>query len=146
MASLNENVRAWNLAEGGSMKKFLVAAAILAIVGIGCVQESSGPVTENKVLKTTNAIYLDIRTVVTDPEIRPMFSPKELEKMAELEDRYLDVVDVLKQYPDDAEAIQKISYLATEVLGIFEQVTYVEKVRPYVAAIRISIQILRNHL
>lgn len=114
---------------------------------IGCIGvEPTGPAKSDKVLKTTNAIYRDIRIVVTDPEIKPMFSPKELEKLAELEDRYLDVVDVLKQYPDDAEAIQKVLYLATEVLGIFEQVTFIEKSRPYVAAIRISIQILRNHL
>jgi hypothetical protein len=127
------------------MKKLIAALTILAIMGFGCVQ-SSGPVSENKVLKTADAIYRDIRIVVTDPEIKPMFSPKELEQLAELEDRYLAVVDVLKQYPDDAEAIQKISFLATEVLGIFEQVTFVDKARPYVAAIRISIQILRNHL
>lgn len=127
------------------MKKLLLISLVLVMVGLGCTQ-SSGPVTENKVLKTADAIYRDIRIVVTDPEIKPMFSPKELEQLAELEDRYLAVVDVLKQYPDDAEAIQKISFLATEVLGIFEQVTFVDKARPYVAAIRISIQILRNHL
>jgi hypothetical protein len=129
------------------MKKTLAVLAIVALCFAGCIGTQSGdPVTENKVLKTADAIYRDIRIVVTDPEIKPMFSPKELEQLAELEDRYLAVVDVLKQYPDDAEAIQKISYLATEVLGIFEQVTFVDKARPYVAAIRISIQILRNHL
>jgi hypothetical protein len=128
-----------------NMKKLLLLLAIICFLGIGCAL-SEGPVTENKVLKTADAIYRDIRIVVTDPEIQPMFSPKELEQLASLEDRYLDGVDVLKQYPDDAEAIQKISYLATEVLDIFEQVTFVDKARPYVAAIRISIQILRNHL
>jgi hypothetical protein len=129
------------------MKKLLAVLAVMVLVFAGCIGTQSGdPVTENKVLKTADAIYRDIRIVVTDPEIQPMFSPKELEQLASLEDRYLDGVDVLKQYPDDAEAIQKISYLATEVLDIFEQVTFVDKARPYVAAIRISIQILRNHL
>lgn len=127
------------------MRRILTVLAIVMFLAIGCVKPN-GPATENSVLKTANAIYLDIRAVVTDPEVKPMFSPKELGKLAELEERYLSGVDMLKQYPDDAEAVQKISYLATEVLGIFEQVTFIDKVGPYVAAIRISIKVLRNHL
>lgn len=133
------------------MKKlflFLAMAGLLVanMLFLGCVEESSGPITESKILKTTDAIYRDIRIVVTDPEVRPMFSQNELDKLAELEKQYLEVVEILVEYPSDEDAIQRISWLATEVLGIFEQVTFVDKARPYIAAIRISIQILKNHL
>lgn len=133
------------------MKKlflFLAMAGLLVanMLFLGCVEESSGPITESKILKTTDAIYRDIRIVVTDPEVRPMFSQNELDKLAELEEQYLEVVEILVEYPSDEDAIQRISWLATEVLGIFEQVTFVDKARPYIAAIRISIQILKNHL
>lgn len=129
------------------MKRFLLAMLMVAFLFTGCVGvQGTGPVDADNILKTTDAIYRDIRIVVTDPEVKPMFSPEELEKMAKLEAQYLDVVETLQMYPNDADAIQQISWLATEVLGVFEQVAYVEKTRPYIAAIRISIQILKNHL
>jgi hypothetical protein len=132
---------------GDEMKRFLLAMLMVAFLFTGCVGvQGNGPVDGNNILKTTDAIYRDIRIVVTDPEVKPMFSQKELEKMAKLEAQYLDVVETLQMYPNDSAAIQQISWLATEVLGIFEQVAYVEKTRPYIAAIRISIQILKNHL
>ena len=126
------------------MKKLLAALAVLAIMGMGCVQ-SSGPVTDNKVLKTANAIYLDVRTVITDPEVMPMFTPGELERLSDLERKYLEVADTLRAFPDDSEAIEQLSWIATEILYTINSVQ-VEKYRPYVAAIRISIKLLRNHI
>jgi predicted RNA-binding protein with EMAP domain len=127
------------------MKKWILLLAIICFLGIGCAQ-SEGPVTENKVLETTQAIYLDVRTVVTDPEVMPLFTDKELERLAELEKRYLQVADTLRAFPDDAEAIEQISWIANEILTIIGEVESIEKYQPYVAAIRISIQVLRNHL
>lgn len=128
------------------MKKLLITAlTIICFFGIGCAQLGD-PVTENKILKTTNSIYLDVRTVVTDPEVIPLFTAEELERLAELEKRYLQVADTLRAFPDDAEAIEQISWIATEILMIINEVEFIEKYRPYVAAIRISIQVLRNHL
>lgn len=127
------------------MKKLLTVLAIVCFLGIGCVQ-SEGPITENKILKTTNSIYLDVRTVVTDSEVIPLFTEKELERLADLEKKYLQVADTLRAFPNDAEAIEQISWIATEILMIINEVEFIEKYRPYVAAIRISIQILRNHL
>jgi predicted RNA-binding protein with EMAP domain len=127
------------------MKKLLTTLAIICFLGIGCVQ-SGGPVNENKILKTTNSIYLDVRTVVTDPEVITLFTAEELERLAELEKRYLQVADTLRAFPDDAEAIEQISWIATEILTIIGEVESIEKYQPYVAAIRISIQVLRNHL
>jgi predicted RNA-binding protein with EMAP domain len=127
------------------MKKLLTTLAIICFLGIGCAQ-SEGPVTENKILKTINSIYLDVRTVVTDPEVITLFTAEELERLAELEKRYLQVADTLRAFPDDAEAIEQISWIANEILTIIGDVESIEKYQPYVAAIRISIQVLRNHL
>ena len=126
------------------MKKILAVLAVLAIVGFGCVS-SSGPVTESKVLKTANSIYLDVRTVITDPEVMPMFAPAELDRLADLERKYLEVADTLRAFPDDSEAIEQLLWIATEILYVINSVQ-VEKYRPYVAAIRISIKLLRNHI
>jgi predicted RNA-binding protein with EMAP domain len=127
------------------MKKLLTTLAIICFLGIGCVQ-SGGPVNENKILKTTNSIYLDVRTVVTDPEVMPLFTAEELERLADLERKYLEAAKRMKAFPEDAEAIEQISWIATEILTIIGEVESIEKYQPYVAAIRISIQVLRNHL
>ena len=143
MDQLNANGRARYLAEGGMMKKLFAILALLALVGCNY---QAGPVKADRLLKTTHAIYLDVRTVVTDPAVMPMFMPAELRQLSELERQYLEAVRILEGRPDDAAAIEQISYLATEILMVLEQVVFVEKVRPYVAAIRISIKLLRNHL
>lgn len=127
------------------MKNLLVALAIICFLGIGCVQ-SEGPVNTNRVLKTTQAIYLDVRTVVTDPEVMPLFAPAELERLADLERQYLEVAERMEAFPDDGEAIEQVSYLAGEILGIIDEVEFVDGAKPYIAAIRISIQLLKNHL
>jgi hypothetical protein len=134
------------------MKQYVLILAVAAVLVadlflMGCVETTGpGPVDTGRVLKTTHAIYLDVRTVVTDPEVMPMFAPAELQRLAELERQYLEVAERMEAYPNDAEAIEKVSYLAGEILGITNEVAFVGKARPYIAAIRISIQILRNHL
>ena len=124
------------------------AAAVIVLMGIstGCTgKQSAGPVDGSRTLKTANAIYLDIRTVITDPEVMTLFAPKELERLAELERQYLEVADTLRAFPDDAQAIEKLSWIATEILVTLNQIQ-AEKYRPYIAAIRISISLLKNHL
>ena len=135
------------------MKRFIVVTMIIALVGLGfgCNDVSStGPVTEltktEKILATTDRIYTDIRIVVTDPEVRTLFSKDTLNKLSELETKYLATTERLKMVPDDAEAIEFLSMYATEALAIFGDVTMIEKYRPYMAMIRISIKLLRSHL
>lgn len=122
------------------------ATLFLMALALGCVPKSGDPVTESRVLKTANAIYLDVRTVVTDPEVKPLFFPRDLEKLADLEQQYLEAAAVLELYPSDAGAIAKVSYLGGELLGLLDEVVVVEKYRSYLAAIRISIKLLRNHI
>jgi hypothetical protein len=128
------------------MKRLFAALATLFLM-TGCVY-TEGPQQADidRILKTTNAIYMDIRLVVTDPEIMPMFTESELETLAELEQKYLDIVEILKQYPNDPTALERISWVAADILDVLEVVDFVPAARPYVAAIRISIKILRNHL
>jgi hypothetical protein len=38
-----------------------------------------------------------------------MFSPQELKQLAELEEQYLNVSKILREYPNDEEALQKIT-------------------------------------
>ena len=117
---------------------------ILLLVLMGCIE--TGPYTPDKVLSVTQATYLDVRTVVTDPEVLPMFSPAEIKALEDLETRYLAAADRLKNFPGEADAIEQVANLATDLLTIINNVDFLPKVRPYVSAIRISIQLLRNRL
>ena len=128
------------------MKNLLVLIAIVCSLMFSCVPKPVNPAAESRVLKTANAIYLDVRTVVTDPEVKSLFAPGDLKRLSDLERQYLEVADTLKQYPNDAEAVTKISYLASEILDLLDEVAVIEKYRSYLAAIRISIKILRNHI
>lgn len=132
------------------MKKLMTLAfcALMACSLAGCATPGDpfSPPDINRVLQETQKIYLDVRTVVTDPEVLPLFTDEELERLADLERRYLEVAERMKAFPEDAEAIEQVSFIAGEILEILDEITFVEKARPYVAAIRISIGILRNHL
>jgi predicted RNA-binding protein with EMAP domain len=132
------------------MKKLMTLAfcALMACSLAGCATPGDpfSPPDINQVLQETQKIYLDVRTVVTDPEVMPLFTAEELERLADLERKYLEAAKRMKAFPEDAEAIEQISWIATEILTIIGEVESIEKYQPYVAAIRISIQILRNHL
>jgi len=138
------------------MKKLFAALAIVMFLftGFGCGgPQPKGPdsvevelTKTEKLLATTDRIYRNIRIVITDPEVQTLFSEKTLGKLAKLEDDYLATTKILKAFPEDAETIEKISVLATEVVVILNDVEFMEKYRPYVSAIRISINLLRANL
>lgn len=130
------------------MKKLICAlVTLMGFALAGCATSGTpDPIDIDRVLQVTQTIYLDVRTVVTDPEVLPLFTDEELERLADLERRYLEVAERMKAFPEDAEVIEQVSFIAGEILEILDEITFVEKARPYVAAIRISIGILRNHL
>ena len=132
----------------GVISLLIVVVMFMGLFALSaCVKESSGPVDgKNSIIGTTDKLYVDIKTVVTDPEVRPLFSDEDMEYMAELERTYLDATATLRARPDDAEAIQVIAGVATDILMVIKGVEFTEKYRPYVSAIRISIKILRNHI
>jgi bifunctional N-acetylglucosamine-1-phosphate-uridyltransferase/glucosamine-1-phosphate-acetyltransferase GlmU-like protein len=104
--------------------------------------QTQGPAS---VLDVTDDLYEDIKIIVTDPDIKPLFSQATLERLQGLEEDYLEAKEVLKGYPEDAEALERLMYISEEILAIIGD-NKAEKLRPYIAGIRVSIQILRRHL
>lgn len=124
------------------MKKLFCILLILVLPS--CVMTGTGS-KDTSLLDVTDTLYEDIKIVVTDPDLRPLFSQETLERLQGLEEDYLEAKVVLEGYPEDAEALQKLMYISEEILAIIGD-NKAEKLRPYIAGIRVSIQILQRHL
>ncbi len=130
------------------MKKnngFIFVAIILVFVmafGIGC--QTSRP----KRLETINALYLDIKTIITDPAIKPMIPPGKLKRLADLERKYLAAVSRLKasKVPDDKVDLAIIAECGSKLLGIVNSLVLEGKYSKELEAIKLGVKLLRNHL
>lgn len=133
------------------MKKLIILLLAFSLVGLFSCRDYYNynlPEKEHveKILNTTDKIYMDIRLVITSPEVLPMFTDEELKTLVELEKRYLEVVSILREYPDDSSALKRISVIAEEILNVLELVSFVPAASPYVTAAKVSLRILQNHI
>ncbi len=111
-------------------------------LGIGC--KMSRP----KRLETINALYLDIKTIVTDPTVRPMIPPEKMAELAELERVYLETVMKLQasQVPEDQADLSVIVDCGTALLGIIDELVLDGKYNKQMQAIQLGIKVLSNHI
>ena len=114
----------------------------LPLCFFGCKEDTK------KIVAVTNALYLDIKSIVTDPDIKPMIQPGVIERLEELEHIYLSAANSLKEAgPGDTKPATKILIAcADEVLSIICNMAFDGAYDKQIAAIRLSIKILQNHL
>jgi len=124
------------------MKKNLVLLALIVLSAFVLFSCNS----EERLIRVSNAIYLDVKTVVTDPAIMEDISPERLEKLAELERTYLETVSILKRMPKDEGALEMLVFCADELLIIVDDLDKYGKYRDVVTTIRISTKLLKNHM
>jgi len=126
------------------MKTLFILALFMvsmATVFFGCTEDP------DKMLKITNALYLDIKTVVTDPEIKPMIPDKTVERLVVVEQVYLKAASALKSNKSDAQRpLATIVGCADEILDIIGTLVLDGSYDRQLAAIRLSVKILKNHL
>ncbi len=113
---------------------------LIAGIFMGCTDSK-------EVLKTTNALYLGIKTVVTDPAIQPDISTETLGRLGEIEQRYLMAASKLQAAgEEDVSSLSIIIGCGDEILGIIDTWVLDGKYERQISAIRLSIKILKNHL
>lgn len=118
----------------------ILFAFLIAGIFLGCTDSK-------EILKTTNALYLDIKTVVTDPAIQPGISTEALDKLVVIEMNYLMAASKLKEVgAADMKPLSVIISCADEILGILDALVLDGKYERQISAIRLSIKILKNHL
>lgn len=124
------------------MKKNLVLLALIVLSAFALFSCNS----EERLIRVSNAIYLDVKTVVTDPAIMEDISPERLEKLAELERTYLEAVSILKRMPKDEGALTMLVFCADELLILVDDLDKYGKYKDVVTTIRISTKLLKNHM
>jgi hypothetical protein len=118
----------------------ILFAFLIAGIFLGCTDSK-------EILKTTNALYLDIKTVVTDPAIQPGISTETLDKLVVIEQNYLMAALKLQEMGDgNKEPLSIIIGCGDEILGIIDTLVLDGKYERQISAIRLSIKILKNHL
>lgn len=125
------------------MKKiylFIMLAFALVLSGVfamGCNQD---------VFQTADTLYLDIKTIVTDEEVMPLIPDKTMEHLAVVEKVYLSATKLKDVDPNDIKPFELLIACADEILSLMDDLQLGEKYDKPLAAIRISVKMLRNHI
>lgn len=128
------------------MKKLLLVLVVMAIafsgIFIGC-----DPPDQEKIFKAADRLYLDIKILVTDPEIRDMIPEKTMVRLGKAEKIYLGAKVVYeKSGQGTVEPIELLANSADEIIGILEELVLHGKYEREIAAVRIAVKLLRNHI
>lgn len=131
------------------------AIMFMIMMSISCVSKQVNLADNPEdLVKRTNAIYLDIKTVVTDPEVQPLLSSDTMMMLKDLEQKYLFAANALKglEFSETDPTVTIVNCTDT-ILNIIDYVvlqqTNTEKINKYakhIAAVRISLKVLRNHI
>ena len=124
------------------MRKLLTILTLFALIGLTAACDE---VTPEKAAKTINAIYLDIKTIVTDPEVRAPISDEDMFNLQSAERKYLIAAEKYKLY-GGAEHIDTIMLCADTFLSVFVEDKLDERQQQRLAAVRVAIKVLKNHL
>jgi len=129
------------------MKRIDFISILLALAVILMAMTVSPGCTETKdLVKTSNALYLDIKTIVTDPEVAAGIPPETMARLASLERTYLEAANVLRDRPESTEPMEVLAYCADEILTLLTGMTVTGKYQSAISAVRISVKLLRNHV
>ncbi len=112
------------------------------LLGIGCKMDRP------KRLETINALYLDIKTIVTDPNVRPLIPDDKIADLAALERIYLEAVMRLEESkdPEDKVDLTVIVDCGSALLGIIDELVLDGKYNKQMQAIQLGIKVLSNHI
>ena len=128
------------------MKKlfgFFMAVALVAVfscVLVGCDDDKT-------VFERAEVLRLDIRTIVTDPAIKPMIPETTLARLAMAEKVFLEAKSVYDSGGGgDVEPLALLANSADEIVTILDQLALGGKYEREIAAIRLAVKILRNRL
>ncbi|MGD9825771.1 hypothetical protein [Desulfobacter sp.] len=125
------------------------AAMFAAALGLIALIQSC---TDNKttIINRTNAIYTNIKLIVTDPDVSAMISEDAMRNLAEAERVYLEAVQVLENADLDSEsgknALGIIVDCADTILVVIDALDVMEQYEPVITAARLSVKLLRTNI
>ncbi len=118
---------------------FLIVILFSFVALFGCKTD--------EVLRSANAIYLDIKTVVTAPGVREKIPPVVMVRLAQLELIYLSAAqDIKATGVENSRPITVVVDCADEFLQIINTMALNGKYEKEIKAIGIAIDVLKNHI
>lgn len=122
-------------------------AAALALIALtpACVADN-----KETIINRTNAIYTNIKLIVTDPDVSAMISEDAMKSLIEAERVYLEAVQALENADLDSaagkSALQTIVGCADTILAVIDALDMLDQYEPVIAAARLSIKLLKVNI
>ena len=121
----------------------LMAVVIMLIAG-GITLIPSCQDDAESLFKKADIMYLDIKTIVTDPAVASFIPEATMQRLSVAEQAYLKASALKDQ--DNETALKMLANVADEVLKLVEDLQVAEKYQAQVDAIRVVLKILKNHI
>lgn len=96
--------------------------------------------------RTADVIYLDIKVIVTDKDVRPLIPDKTMEKLAQVEQVYLVASKLKDVDPNDTAPFKLLISCADEILVLMDGLDLGPKYEKPISSIRIGVKVLKNHI
>jgi len=134
MTEKRMNAIRWNV----GLVVLLVTVSFAISIFSGCTDSPE------KLFQKADVMYLDIKTIVTDPAVAVFIPEPTMQRLAIAEQVYLRASALKEQ--DNENALRLLANVADEVINLVEDLQVAEKYQPQIDAIRVVLKILRNHI
>jgi len=121
-----------------------VIAAVIMLIAGGIALIPSCQDDAESLFKKADIMYLDIKTIVTDPAVASFIPEATMQRLAVAEKVYLKASALKGQ--DNETALKLLANVADEVINLVEDLQVAEKYQAQVDAIRVVLKILKNHI
>ena len=122
----------------------VVISVVIMLIAGGITLIPSCQDDAESLFKKADIMYLDIKTIVTDPAVASFIPESTMQRLSVAEQAYLKASALKDQ--DNETALKMLANVADEVLKLVEDLQVAEKYQAQVDAIRVVLKILKNHI
>lgn len=126
------------------MRRFIIPLFLFvcSLFIVACDQN----VSIETILNTSDCLYVDIRTIITDPAVWSSIPDEKKEELAKLESTYLLTISSLRE-ADSIKGREALIVAADNVISLLETAGIIpEKYSTAITAVRISLNVLKNKI
>ena len=125
------------------MKKVMLMFVLMAACTVGCnsILNSKG----DKILATTDTVYLAVRVIVTDPGVLPKIGTDDLQRLVAIEKAYLFAREKhLESSGEDKAILDILVVSADEMFGIIESIPGISKYDIQITRAKTAVRIIQT--
>ncbi len=125
------------------MKKAMLMFVLMVACTVGCnsILNSKG----DKILATTDTVYLAVRVIVTDPGVLPKIGTDDLQRLVAIEKAYLFAREKHLESSGENKAILDILVVsADEMFEIIESIPGISKYDSQIARAKTAVRIIQT--